>query len=255
MVGRAATKPEPKLASIPSLPAFERLAPPAPAAELVAAIEAWTKPGEVVLDLNGRGGWVARAAIAEQRRAADFETWPLTRLLADVVLRPPDLRQIDSAAAAVANAPFSGSTIQKAIEALYASTCPRCGRSVVLESMVWQPVAAPAKTHAAASKARAGKRGKNAAASAAVDALPEVPFGTGGWLRAVAREYRCAQCHDQVGGSELRAADPTLGDLRLAESVPAGGDVRESMRRRFPAPRPTHPLVDQLIDLDRKSVV
>src|ERR1035437_4854552 len=90
MVGRAATNPEPVLASIPSLPVFERLAPPASAAEYVAAIEAWTKPGEVVLDLNGRGGWVARAAIAEQRRAADFEARPLTRLLADVVLRPPD---------------------------------------------------------------------------------------------------------------------------------------------------------------------
>jgi hypothetical protein len=72
MVGSAATNPEPGLASVPTLPAFERLAPPADAAEFVAAIEAWTKPGEVVLDLNGRGGWVARAAIAEQRRAADF---------------------------------------------------------------------------------------------------------------------------------------------------------------------------------------
>ena len=33
MVGRAATNPEPKLANVPSLPAFERLAPPASAAE------------------------------------------------------------------------------------------------------------------------------------------------------------------------------------------------------------------------------
>src|ERR1019366_5538628 len=103
MVGRAATNPEPGLASVPSLPAFERLAPPAETDELPAAIEAWTKPGEVVLHLNGRGGWVARAAIAGQRRAADFETWPLTRLLADVVLRPPDIHQIDSAATVIAN--------------------------------------------------------------------------------------------------------------------------------------------------------
>ncbi|MGA3031284.1 MAG: hypothetical protein ABSE58_11235 [Candidatus Limnocylindrales bacterium] len=249
MVGRAATKPEPKLASIPALPAFERLAPAAPAAELVAAIEAWTKPGEVVLDLNGRGGWVARAAIAEQRRAADFETWPLTRLLADVVLRPPDLRQIDSAAMAVANAPFSGSTIRRAIEALYASACPRCGRPVILESLVWQPVPPPLKSDLSAGKGKPGSRAKKAAVSSSIGALPEIPFGPDEWLRAVAREYRCAQCHEQVGGSELRQADPSLGDLRLAESVPASGEVREAMRRRFPAPRPTHPLVDQLIDL------
>ena len=127
MVGSDANNPEPRLASVPSLPAFERLAPPADAAEFVAAIEAWTKPGEVVLDLNGRGGWVARAAIAEQRRAADLETWPLTRLLADVVLRPPDLRQIDAATLAIANAKFAGSTVRRTIDALYASKCPRCG--------------------------------------------------------------------------------------------------------------------------------
>src|ERR1035437_7836578 len=125
MVGRAASNPEPVLASVPSLPAFERLAQPASAADFVAAIEAWTKPGEVVLDLHGRRGWVARAAIAEQRRAADFETWPLTRLLADVVLRPPDLRQIEKSVTSIANAPFSGSTVRKSIEARYASVCPR----------------------------------------------------------------------------------------------------------------------------------
>jgi hypothetical protein len=250
MVGRAATNPEPRLAIVPSLPAFERLAPAAPAAELVAAIEAWTKPGEVVLDLNGRGGWVARAAIAEQRRAADFETWPLTRLLADVVLRPPDLRQIDSAALAIANAPLAGSTIRRTIEALYASTCPRCGRPVILESMVWKPVAARATTDTpAVPKARARGRGKTAAVLVAIRALPDLSFGAAEALRAIAREYRCAQCHEQLGGSELRAADPTHGDVHLAESVLGPGEVREAMRRRFPAPRPTHPLVDQLIDL------
>ena len=255
MVGRAATTREPGLASVSSLPIFERLAPPAPAAEFVAAIEAWTKPGEVVLDLNGRGGWVARAAIAEQRRGADFETWPLTRLLADVVLRPPDLRQIDSAVKALANAPLAGSTVRRTIDALYASTCPRCGRPVILESMVWQPIAktggAGGSGSASGSAARnsRARRGKSAAVSPAIGALPELTFGREETLRAIGREYRCAQCHEQLGGSALRTADPTLGDLRLAESVPASGDVREEMRRRFPAPRPTHPLVDQLIDL------
>jgi hypothetical protein len=250
MVGRAATNPEPVLASIPSLPAFERLAPPASAAELVAAIEAWTKPGEVVLDLNGRGGWVARAAIAEQRRAADLETWPLTRLLADVVLRPPGIRQIDAAAAAIASAKIAGSTVRRTIDALYASTCPRCGRPVILESMVWQPVASPAKSDGTpAPKSRARSRAKSQAISTNLGALPELSFGPDESLRAIAREYRCAQCHEQMGGSELRAADPTHGDVHLAESVPTSGDVREAMRRRFPAPRPTHPLVDQLIDL------
>src|SRR5450830_287712 len=262
MVARAATTTEPLLASIPCLPFFERLAPPGPADDYVAEIEAWTKPGEVVLDLNGRGGWVARAAIAEQRRAANFEAWPLTRLLADVVLCPPDLRQIDSAAVGIANAPFSGSTIKRAIDALYASSCPRCGRPVILEAMVWQPLVTPVGVEATAPRSRTkGGRSKAASAGAATAtgrgsglspaaaALMPYAFSPEESLRAVAREYRCAQCHEQIGGTALRQADPTQGDLRLAETVPPSGEVREAIRRRFPAPRPTHPLVDQLIDL------
>ncbi|MGZ6267585.1 MAG: hypothetical protein ACXWNR_03345 [Candidatus Limnocylindrales bacterium] len=244
MVGRAATNPEQRLDSVPSLPVFERLAPPPAAADLVVEIEAWTKPGEVVLDLTGRGGWVARAAISEQRRAADFEPWPLTRLLAEVVLRPPDLRQIDSAAQAIAAAPLGGSLVRRTIDAMYASDCPRCGRPVVLEAMVWEPFARPA--------AAILGRGSGSRAKSDPDAggkLPAMKFTPDESLRALSREYRCAPCHEQFGEPELQSAEPTRGDLKLAESVSPSGEIRESMRRRFPAPRPTHPLVDQLIDL------
>ena len=72
-----------------SLPAFERFAPP-PAPALVAArLEAASQPGEIVLDLFGRGGWVARAAIDAQRKGISLESTPLDRLLAEIVLRPP----------------------------------------------------------------------------------------------------------------------------------------------------------------------
>jgi hypothetical protein len=241
MVGRAATNPERRLDNVPSLPIFERLAPPAAAEDLVAEIEAWTTPGDVILDLAGRGGWVARAAIAEQRRAADFETWPLTRLLAEVVLRPPDLRQIDAAAEAIAAAPLAGSLVRRTIDSMYASKCPRCGRPIVLDAMVWEPLAGPA--------AAANQRGGASAAPAAAGSLPTWAITPEESLRAVAREYRCATCHEQSGGPELQAAEPTPADLKLARSISPSGEVRESMRRRFPAPRPTHPLVDQLIDL------
>jgi hypothetical protein len=53
-----------------SLPFFERLAPPPPPGLLAARIDAATAPGDVVLDLAGRGGWVARAAVDRQRRSA-----------------------------------------------------------------------------------------------------------------------------------------------------------------------------------------
>src|SRR6185295_20112245 len=79
-----------------TLPAYERLSP-APPPELVhARLEANSASGDIVADLHGRGGWIARAAIDRQRRGFSLETSPLTRLLAEFVLRPPDLRHLRS---------------------------------------------------------------------------------------------------------------------------------------------------------------
>ena len=72
-----------------SLPIFARLAPALPAELIAARIEAATAPDDVVIDLFGRGGWVARTALALGRRAVSIETSPLSRLLADVVVRAP----------------------------------------------------------------------------------------------------------------------------------------------------------------------
>src|SRR6186713_1123638 len=66
-----------------NLPVFERLAPAPSPALLAARIEAHTGPGDIVADLAGRGGWVARAALDRQRRAVSIESSPLTRMLAE----------------------------------------------------------------------------------------------------------------------------------------------------------------------------
>jgi hypothetical protein len=141
MPGQPVTNPSaPSVESVPQLPAFERIAPPAPSEDIAAQILAWTKPGDIVLDLDGRGGWVARAAVAEQRRAVDFETWPLTRLLAEVVLRPPDIRQLESAVHGIATSRIGGSTVRKSIDAMFAGNCPVCEHPVTLDAMVWAPL-------------------------------------------------------------------------------------------------------------------
>src|SRR3990170_1742340 len=80
MVGRAIlSRAEPGF----TLPAFERLAQPPPPELVAARIEAGSGPGDIVADLHGRGGWIARAAIDRQRRACTLESNPLTRLLAE----------------------------------------------------------------------------------------------------------------------------------------------------------------------------
>ena len=59
--------------------------------------------GDVVLELHSRGGWVARAALDRLRRAFAIETTALTRLVAEIVLRPPDLRHLDAAVSAISS--------------------------------------------------------------------------------------------------------------------------------------------------------
>ncbi len=100
------------MAATLTLPVFDRLAPPHANLALPAAIEAGSGPDDVVVDLAGRGGWVARAALSLGRRALSIETSPLTRLLADVVVRPPDLRHLDAAFQGVGSAPLGTSSLR-----------------------------------------------------------------------------------------------------------------------------------------------
>src|SRR6266566_679832 len=126
-----------------SLPFFDRLAPPPPPGLVAARIEAHSAPGDIVLDLSGRGGWVARAAVDRQRRAVSLETTPLTRLLAELVLRPPDLRHLDAAFQAMGASPRGQTSLKVAVGELFATRCATCGRSLQLDEIVWggpQPV-------------------------------------------------------------------------------------------------------------------
>ncbi len=195
-----------------TLPAFERLAPP-PAPELLAArIEAHSSPGDIVLDLHGRGGWIARAAVDHQRRALTLESNPLTRLLAEVVLRPPDLRHLDAAFSALGSSPRGETSLRLAIGDLFATRCPTCGRTLALDELVWQ---------------------------GGTDE-PATPFR---------RHFRCVVCRDQQGGGEARNAAPDDADAARGPEVVGIDGVRRALRDRFPIPEGGESLPDQLLGL------
>jgi hypothetical protein len=195
-----------------SLPIFARLAPALPAELLAARIEAATAPDDVVVDLFGRGGWVARTALALGRRAVSIETSPLSRLLADVVVRAPDLRHLDAAFQAVAAAPLGTTSLRAWIDEGFATSCPTCGRTLALEEMVWEP--------------------------------------SGGALRPTRRSFRCPACLDRRGrGGELRHAAPEEADLELASAPDRDPVAREEIARRFPLPDEPGGLLEQLLNL------
>jgi hypothetical protein len=121
------------------LSALDRLAPRPDSDRVAAEIAARTAPGDVVLELHGRGAWVARGAIDDVRRAFAIEGAALTRLVAELVLRPPDLRHLDAAVSAIAvDARGSDGGLRHAIEATYASTCSNCDGPVVVDEFIWE---------------------------------------------------------------------------------------------------------------------
>src|SRR5689334_22460958 len=142
MLGRLLlSRPEPGF----TLPAFERLAPPPPPDLVIGRLEANSAPGDIVADLHGRGGWIARAAVDRQRRAFTLEGSPLTRLLAEVVLRPPDLRHLDAGFSALSASPRGESSLKLSIGELFATKCATCGRNVTADEFAWSPEEAEAR--------------------------------------------------------------------------------------------------------------
>ncbi|HEY8135157.1 MAG TPA: hypothetical protein VIF08_03890 [Candidatus Limnocylindrales bacterium] len=120
------------------LPAFERFAPPPPDNVVSAELAARSAPGDIVIDIHGRGGWIARNAISALRRVYVCESTALTRLLAEVVLRPPDLRHFDAGLATLATLPRGDGEFRRVLEAMFASRCPTCGRPVIVDEFLWE---------------------------------------------------------------------------------------------------------------------
>jgi hypothetical protein len=212
MTGRTSFANEPGY----SLPVFDRIAP-APAPALVAArIELHTGPGDVVADLFGRGGWVARAAVDLQRRGVSLESSPLTRMLAEVVLRPPDVRHLDAAFQGMAASPRGDTSLKVSVGDMFATRCATCARTLVADEIVWA--------------AGGDDEGTDLA-------------------RPISRHYRCSVCRDQRGGSEHRQAPLDADDLVRASVDPGAEGMRAMLRARFPDIAGAPELPDELLDL------
>ena len=193
----------------PQLPAFERFAPPPPENVAAAELAARTAPGDVVIDVHGRGGWIARGAIAALRRVYSYESTALTRLLADIVLRPPDLRHFDAGLSTVATHPRGEVELKRALELLYTSRCPTCGRPVVVEEFIWE------------AGAKAPER----------------------------KVFRCAFCREHVRGNEPRTVGVDHEDLRHLERLGERPVAWSTLRSRFPVILGGEGLPGELLDL------
>ncbi len=203
-----------------SLPAFDKSAPPPQPALVATRIEQHSNSGDVVADLFGRGGWIARAAVDRQRRAISLESSPLTRMLAEVVLRPPDVRHLDAAFQGMAASPRRESSLKVSLGDLYATRCATCGRILVVDEIVWGLA--------------------DGADPNASDVAAPTP---------IARHYRCTVCRDQRGGTEQRQGPLDDEDLARVNADVGVEEVRAALRSRFAPVDGAESLVDELLAL------
>ncbi|CAN5840949.1 hypothetical protein BH24CHL6_BH24CHL6_07950 [soil metagenome] len=193
----------------PLLPAFERLAPPPPENLIAAELTARTSAGDVVLELHGRGGWIARSAISSLRRIYTCESTALTKLLAEVLLRPPDLRHFDAAIATLAVHPRGELGLREALTEPFASRCSSCGRPVIVDEFIWEGESpAPAR-----------------------------------------KAYRCAFCRVHKREPEQRNVPVDEEDVARATEMAVPRRVMSLLRARFPVLESGHPLPDELLAL------
>jgi hypothetical protein len=193
----------------PLLPVFERFATPPPDNIVAAELAARTAPGDVVIDIHGRGGWIARNAISALRRVYACESTALTRLLAEVVLRPPDLRHFDAGLATLATLPRGDGEFRRVLDAMFASRCPTCGRPVIVDEFIWEAGAT----------------------------VPDRKI------------FRCAFCKEQAKAGEARVAPVDDDDLALAAAVGPRSPAYAALRGRFPVADGGATLPDELLGL------
>jgi hypothetical protein len=182
----------------PMLPAFERFAPPPPDNLVSAELAARTAPGDVVIDIHGRGGWIARTAISALRRVYACESTALTRLLAEVVLRPPDLRLRcrpgHAGDAAARRSQFRQCSIRCSPRAAHVQP------AVIVDEFIWEPARRPDRDLPLCLLQEQAKRVRRASAPMTMT------WPSRGRRRAVARVCRAARPLSVVDAATLPMA-------------------------------------------------
>ena len=110
---------------------------PIPSAVVRTYVEAYTRPGDLVVDPFCEGPTVLRQAVGTGRRALGSSFNPLAVMAARLALVPPARRHLDAAVTRLGAAPRMGVPFHEHIERLYAVPCPGCGRSSPADAFTW----------------------------------------------------------------------------------------------------------------------
>jgi hypothetical protein len=111
--------------------------PTTPGGALAPYLEAYTQPGDLVIDLFCQGPALIHEAVRAGRRALGLNVNRALLLAASVGLMAVERRQVEAAFTRLANARKGTQTLQEHVQGLYRTMCPACGAATVAEALIW----------------------------------------------------------------------------------------------------------------------
>jgi hypothetical protein len=112
--------------------------PAAPTGALVPYLDAYTQPGDLVIDLFCQGPSWVHAAVQARRRALGLNVNRALLLAASLPLTSLERQQVEAAFTHLAEARKGTSTLQTHIEELYRTTCVACGATTIADVFIWE---------------------------------------------------------------------------------------------------------------------
>jgi hypothetical protein len=110
---------------------------PMPAGVATAYLEAYTSPGQIVLDPFCQSPALVTEVAATGRKviAANFD--PVLALLVRAQLSLPEPQELDGATTRLGDSLKLGVPLREHLDGLYATSCPQCHRNTIAEYFLW----------------------------------------------------------------------------------------------------------------------
>jgi hypothetical protein len=110
----------------------------APTGALAPYLDAYTRPGDLVIDLFCQGPSWVHAAVQAGRRALGLNVNRALLLAASLPLTCVERQQVEAAFTRLAEARKGAETLQAHIEGLYRTTCAACGATTIADVFIWE---------------------------------------------------------------------------------------------------------------------
>jgi hypothetical protein len=117
------------------------LAPYRPATSIGALgpyLDAYTQPGDLVIDLFCQGPTWVHAAAQAGRRALGLNVNRALLLAASLPLTAVERQQVEAAFTHLAEARKGAETLQAYVAGLYRTTCAACGAATIVDAFIWE---------------------------------------------------------------------------------------------------------------------